>query len=469
MEEKHSLVRRADRLLRDRALGNPAANVPAWPGYGTKTFVTVDAPVVALTHVRIIDGSGAAPFDNATILISGGKIQAIENSDSFVSPPSARQFDFKGDTIIPGLVGMHDHMFYLSPGSKEMPFSFPRLYLASGVTTIRTAGAIDPDVDLRLKRQIDSGWLVGPKMHVTGPYLNVLSGPEQARNLVDVWADRGATSVKAYTHTTYDQLAAMIEEAHRRGIKVAGHLCAVGFREAAGLGIDSLEHGLIVDTEFDRGRIPDTCPVDGTPRPGMVVLNVRSPEVQAMIRDLVEHHVAVTSTLPVFETMTPLRMPFQPRILRALAPESREDYLDARHDINQETGSLMPALLKMEMDFERSFVRAGGLLLAGEDPTGNGGDLAGFGDQREIELLVEAGFTPIEAIHIATENGAEFLGESRHIGTLAAGKQADIVVINGDPSERISDIERVEIVFKDGVGYDSAKLIASVDNSVGSR
>ena len=127
------------------------------------------------------------------------------------------------------------------------------------------------------------------------------------------------------------------------------------------------------------------------------------------------------------------------------------------------------ALLKKEMDFERAFVAAGGLLLAGADPTGYGGVLAGFADQRQMELLVEAGFTPIEAIHIATENGARFLGQTDRIGTLAPGKQADLVLIHGDPSKSIADIEKVEIVFKEGVGYDSAKLIESVRGTVGLR
>jgi imidazolonepropionase-like amidohydrolase len=119
------------------------------------------------------------------------------------------------------------------------------------------------------------------------------------------------------------------------------------------------------------------------------------------------------------------------------------------------------------MQFERDFVKAGGLLLAGEDPTGYGGDLPGFGDQREVELLVEAGFTPLEAIHIQTENGAVFLGQADRLGTLAPGKLADLIVIHGNPVAKIEDIEKVEIVFKDGVGYDSAKLIESVRDSVG--
>jgi imidazolonepropionase-like amidohydrolase len=119
------------------------------------------------------------------------------------------------------------------------------------------------------------------------------------------------------------------------------------------------------------------------------------------------------------------------------------------------------------MQFEREFVKAGGLLIAGLDPTGYGGVVPGFGDQREVELLVEAGFSPLEAIQIATANGAKFLGELERIGTLAPGKQADLVVVQGDPAKNISDIEKVTLVFKEGIGYDPAKLISSARGSVG--
>jgi len=157
-------------------------------------------------------------------------------------------------------------------------------------------------------------------------------------------------------------------------------------------------------------------------------------------------------------------------VLDAMLPEARISYLRRRSLISDGAAkSDWPALFKKELEFEREFVKQGGMLLAGLDPTGYGGVIAGFGDQREVELLVEAGFTPVEAIHIATSNGAEFLGELEKIGTLAAGKQADLVVIDGDPSGNIKDIEKVETVFKDGVGYDSPKLIESVRGFVGLR
>jgi imidazolonepropionase-like amidohydrolase len=447
--------------------------LPAWPGYGVRVYIRVSAPLVALTHVRVIDGTGAVPLENSTVILSGGRIQAIGSSSAIPAPPGAQVLDLTGYTVVPGLVGMHDHMFYPAVGDtsayREMGFSFPRLYLASGVTTIRTAGAMQPSIDLRLKSQIDRGWLAGPKMHVTGPYLEGLSGPEATSKVVNLWADKGVTSVKAYMHVTRAELGAAIEAAHKRGLRVTGHLCAVGFREAAALGIDNLEHGLLVDAEFDPGKTPDICPPEELTNSTLAQLNVEGTPIQEMIRDLIQHHVAITSTLPVFETYVPYRAPVEPRVLAALLPESREDYLRIREETNLDVESPWTVLLKKEMQFERDFVRSGGLLLAGEDPTGYGGNLAGFGDQREVELLVEAGFTPAEAIHVATANGAEYLGELDQIGTLAPGKQADLVVINGDPSLRIADIERVEIVFKDGVGYDSTKLIGSVRNSVGLR
>lgn len=454
-----------------------SALLPAWPGYRVRPYIRVNSTFLALTHVRVIDGTGALPLENSTVILLGGRIQTIGSTASTSIPARAEVLDLTGYTIIPGLVGMHDHMFYpvrvvnLLSGYKEMGFSFPRLYLANGVTTVRTAGGIAPSIDLRLKAQIDKGWVVGPNMYVTGPYLNGNSTPEETRRSVELWAEKGVTSFKAYMDITRAELAAAIGAAHKRGLKITGHLCAVGFSDAVQLGIDGLEHGLIVDTEFDPGKTPDVCPPRESTSATLAHLDVESTSVQELIRELVQHHVAITSTLPIFETYVPLRAPSDSRVLESLQATSRADYLETRVWVNKDRGEsqLWPVILKKEMQFERSFVKAGGLLIAGADPTGNGGNLAGFGDQREVELLVEAGFSPLEAIHIATANGAKYLGESDRIGSLAPGKQADLVVIKGDPSTRIADIENVEIVFKAGIGYDSAKLIESVRGTVGSR
>ncbi|HEY6051344.1 MAG TPA: amidohydrolase family protein, partial [Thermoanaerobaculia bacterium] len=296
-----------------------------------------------------------------------------------------------------------------------------------------------------------------------------LTGRDDARTTVEHWADRGATSFKAYMHISRAELSAAVDAAHKRGLKVTGHLCSIGFREAAELGIDNLEHGLVVDTEFVPNKKPDVCPSNKATQDSLLALDLDSAPAKAMIRELVARRVAVTSTLAVFETFAPKRPPLPARVLDALSAESRSDYERGRVAVEGRAGSPWNALLEKEMAFERAFARAGGLLLTGADPTGYGGVLAGFADLRGIELLVEAGFTPLEAIRIATENGAVYLGESSKIGTIAAGKQADLVVVRGDPSTAISDIENTEIVFRDGVGWDSAKLIDSVKGTVGRR
>src|SRR5919107_4510188 len=238
----------------------------------TREFVSVDAATVALTHARVIDGTGAPASSDQTVIISGGKIQSVGPSTSAKIPEGARVLDLTGRSVIPGLVMMHEHMFY--PTGRlalfnEMGWSFPRLYLGCGVTTMRTAGSVEPYTDLNIKRLIDTGRIPGPKVRVTGPYLDgkgafatqfrVLDGPDSARRMVNQWADEGVTSFKAYMYISRAELGAAIEEAHKRGIKVTGHLCAVGFREAAALGIDNLEHGVIVDTEFVPGKKPDVC------------------------------------------------------------------------------------------------------------------------------------------------------------------------------------------------------------------
>jgi len=451
-----------------------------------RQFVKVGTPTVALTHVRVIDGTGAPARDDQTVILSAGKIQSVGNPEI---PKDAQVLDLHGYTVIPGLVGMHDHLFYpTAPGVFEnMSFSFPRLYLAAGITTIRTTGSIEPYTDLELKKEIDAGKTPGPHIQVTGPYLegagswalqmHELTGPDDAVKTVNYWLDEGVDNFKAYNFLTGAELGAAIQAAHKRGAKVTGHLCSIGFRQAASLGIDDLEHGLLVDTEFFPWKKPDECPQTPKDVDFISKLDVQSGPVHDMILDLVQRHVALTSTLPVFEMFVPGRPTMQRRVLDALTPDARNMVLankvrsSDRNFFRQRYGtdeSPWPAAFKKEMEFERAFAQAGGLLLAGLDPTGMGGVIAGFGDQREVELLVEAGFTPLEAIHIATANGAQYLGDSS-IGTIVAGKQADLVVIKGDPATKIEDIENVEIVFNDGVGYDSAKLIESVRGTVGSR
>ncbi|HEV7674876.1 MAG TPA: amidohydrolase family protein [Candidatus Angelobacter sp.] len=446
-----------------------------------KDFIRVQSPVIALEHLRVIDGTGAAAKTDQTIVISGGKITAIGNAGVVPVPADANRLDMTGYSALPGLVGMHDHLFYPSGGRlyHDMPFSFPRLYLALGVTTIRTTGSMEPYTDLEIKKAVDAGKIPGPKINATGPYmegegipllqLHQLTGPDDASRTVEYWVAEGARSFKVYNYITRAELKAVIDTAHKHGIKVTGHLCSIGFREAAELGIDDLEHGLTVDTEFHPEKKPDVCPNPNQAAAAAAKLEITSEPIQTTIKMLIAKHVAVTSTLPVFEQFVPSRPDVPQKVLDLLSDDARKAYQANRTRIAQNKESPWPTMFQREMEFERAFVKAGGTLLAGLDPTGIGGIIAGFGDLREVELLVDAGFTPLEAIKIATLNGAQFLGVADQVGSLTPGKQADIMLVKGDPSSKIVDIENVELVFKDGVGWDSKKLIDSVKGQVGVR
>ena len=439
-------------------------------------FITVKDPIIALTHVRVIDGTGTPAREDHTIVIESGRITAIGPTADISVPASARTLDLTGHTAIPGLVGMHNHLFYaIGRGERYVnaPDSFPPLYLAAGVTTIRTGGALKLSNDLAVKRSVENGELAGPKIHITSPYFDHRPGEvinsEKLAEVVNGWADEGVTSFKIYENFTLTELSAVVAAAHERGLKVTGHTCAVGFRAAAQMGIDNLEHGLAVDTEFFSKKIPGECPSRSDWLPELARIDVKSAPVQDMIRELVQRRVAVTSTLAIYEAFVGETFELDSRMKDVLSEQAYADCVSrlAESKADPRWSRVWEAMLKKEMQFEREFVKAGGLLMTGVDPTGWGGVIAGFGDQRGLELLVEAGFSPEEAIRIGTLNGALFLGEADRIGTLAAGKQADIVIVRGNPSSDIAAVRNVQLVLKDGIGYDPAKLIESVRGLVG--
>jgi imidazolonepropionase-like amidohydrolase len=442
-----------------------------------RKYVAVDTAVVALTHVLLVDGTGVEPKPDQTIIIRAGRIAAVGPAGGMPIPDGARTMDLSGHTVIPGLVGMHDHLFYTAAGGRavQMSYTGPRLYLASGVTTIRTAGGRAPYAEINLKDAITRGRVPGPRIHLTAPYItgaegggsmDVVTSPAEARRFVAYWASEGATWIKAYTDISRAELGAAIKEAHRRGIKVTGHLCSVSFREAVALGINNLEHGMLTASDFDPSKQPDVCPVTVVGRNNQA--DPRSEAARAVIQAMVKRGVSMTSTLAVYEPFVANRPTKEPRVLNAMAPEVRTSYMKVRQEIDSSgTGPITEEGLKSSMAFEKEFVEAGGLLAAGVDPTGMGGALAGYGDQRNYELFIEAGFTPAQAIRIMTFNGAKILGVQQRLGSLERGKLADLVVLKGDLSRDPKVIRDPTLVFKDGIGYDSAKLIGSVEGRVG--
>ena len=439
-------------------------------------YVSVSDPVVALTNVTVIDGTGSAPKADQTVIIRNGTIAEVGPAARVTVPAGARRLELRGHTVIPGLVGMHDHLYYTAAGGRRAQLSYtgPRLYLGAGVTTVRTTGSASPYSDINTKEAIDAGRVPGPRIHITAPYITgaggggtmaVIETPEAARRFVAYWAQEGATWLKAYTDIKRAELKAAIEEAHKRGVKVTGHLCSVSFQEAVDLGIDNLEHGLLTATDFDPQKQVDMCPQGSMARVGTT--SPTSDAWRATIKKMVDKKVGMTSTLAVYEPFFPKR-PTDERGLEAMAPEVREAYVRVKGQIDTSSSwALTSEMLQNAMAFEKAFVEAGGLLAAGVDPTGFGGALPGFGDQRNYELLIEAGFSPVQTVQILSANGAKILGVYDRLGSVERGKIADLVVLQGDLASDPGVIRRTTTVFKDGVGYDSAKLIAAVKGRVG--
>jgi enamidase len=474
-------------MLKARAVFTLALGVAAAAGVaaqrptlarGVAAFVKVDAPIVALTHVRVIDGTGAAPRDNQTVVINGDTIAAVGADGSVTVPQGATTIDAAGKTVMPGLVMMHEHLYYPVGSGVYGQFgqSFVRLYLAGGVTTMRTGGNVNGVMDLSLARAAEAGEVASPAIDATAPYLNgpragslqmyPLKDADDARRQVAYWSEMGATSFKAYMQITRAELGAAIEEAHKRRLKVTGHLCSVTYAEAAALGIDNLEHGFAASTDFVAGKQPDVCPGQAAGQQTIAALDPASEPFKALVKTLIDRKVALTSTLTVFETFTP-RRPMPPG-LEVLIPELRQSFEQNFQRLSQSQSTTgYAALFPKMMALELAFARAGGTLIAGTDPTGSGGVIPGYSNQRQIELMVEAGFTPVEAIRIATLNAAAYLGRDARIGSIAAGKQADLVLVAGNPAASIGDVRKVDTVFKQGIGFDPVKLIQSVTGKVG--
>ena len=369
-------------------------------------YVSVNAPVVALTHVRVVDGTGAPAREDQTIVLRDDRIDALGPAGSIRIPAGAQVLDLAGHTVIPGLVGLHEHTWFGGVKvSTPMSVSAPFLYLAMGVTTAMTAGSMFAYQELNLQRAVDSGSLPGPRFLIAGPYLTagrptpysgerMLSSPDETRRVIAYWASEGATWFKFLGGETRDELAAGIQEAHARGLKVTGHLCSVTFTEAAALGIDLLQHGFITNSDYVPDKKPDVCPPENMRAQADV--DVNSAAVQASIREIVSHGTAVASTLGVYETFVPERARLDSAAMEMLSPAARQEVEANNAGLAKSGFTVSVGLLRKMMEWERAFVRAGGLLGAGCDPWGTG-YLPGFGDLRNYELLIEAGFSAEEA------------------------------------------------------------------------
>lgn len=443
-----------------------------------RPFVAIDTPSVALVDVTVIDGTGAPAVAHQTVLLREGRIAAVGPVGSIAVPAHALRLERPGHTVIPGLVGLHEHSYF--GGVKritQMSTSGPLLYLAHGVTTAMSAGSMLPYQERAMKQAIDAGRVPGPDYLITGPYLDgaatasinarALTSTAEAQRVIAYWAAEGATWVKVQGRITRAMLKTVIQAAHARGLKVTGHLCSVTFAEAAAAGIDALQHGFITASDYVPGKRPDICPPENMRIQSTI--DAGSPAVQASIRGLAKSGTPVVSTLAVYESFSRERFRLDTAAMAMLDPEVRRE-VEANHAALGTDGGLTvsPTLLKNMMRWEYDFVQAGGLLGAGSDPWGTG-FLPGFGNLRNFEMLREAGFAPEAAIRILTLNGARILGRDKTVGAITPGRQADLVLVEGNPAVNPQDLYRVVTVFRAGVGFDSRTLRDAARGLVGVR
>lgn len=451
-------------------------------GNDSDSSIVERSPVIAFFNAAVIDGTGAPEKSKQTVIISDGRIVDIGPDDQIKIPKNAKRISMAGKTLLPGWVMHHEHLYYKSDHKEpyilsQHPINFPKLYLAAGITSARTAGSIEPYTDLNIKGRIDAGDMIGPDLDLTAPYLegapaatlqqHTLKSAEEARAMVRYWAEQGFTSFKAYSHISQDQLAAAVEESHKLGLKITAHACSVTYREAAEVGIDQLEHGFFPATDFLSKKKKGKCPDVIENLKAISELTPEDKKVKNLFRYLIEKNVVVTSTLDVTARVLGVGSELPGEVSGLLDMDSGTKYQQLlAAQVESERLPFAEKLMLTGQALEAAFWRAGGKLVVGTDPTVTG-VIPGYGSLRSIELLVQAGIPPLEVIKIATHNGAEAMGVVDDRGTIAPGKRADLIIINGNPFKNFQDIYNIDLVFKNGIGYNPAVLKASVNKTIG--
>jgi imidazolonepropionase-like amidohydrolase len=443
-----------------------------------KAFITADQPVIVVKDARLLDGVHWQAAEHQDMLVRDGRIAAV--GGTIAAPAGAKVIDAHGETLMPGLVLVHEHLMTSVPAGDRTAFFtnpyVPQVMLAYGTTTARTAGGLDLEGDLALKRQIEGGQVPGSDLDVSvyieGPKdpvadLPAIADAAAARREVAYWADRGATSIKLFFDATPDVAAGAIAEAKARHMGIAGHLCAMHAATAAKLGLETLEHGVIASYDVVPGADEGSCPK--TERQGamltrMGTLDANGPEIGKLLDALLAHKVAITPTLAVREQY--LCNPITPPPARELALLSRpEGATEAPIPCGHFAGydaTVEKKGIALQAATAVRYHKMGGTLLVGTDQW----LVSGAGGPREMETMVAAGLTPMDVLKAATIDGARAIHRGDSIGSLEVGKRADFLLVDGKPDQNISDIRKLTAVVKNGIGYDPAKLYEDAKGKV---
>ncbi len=434
-----------------------------------KPYIKYNKDLLAFTNATIVDGTGKSIKQNQTVIIENGIFKDMGNDTDIKVPQNAKTINLKGKTIIPGIVGMHNHLHI--PRFPDVGDVAAKLYLASGVTTIQTCGAASPYNELELSKRIKDAKQVGPEIIPSAPFITGQGGnpnmiiPRDTEHLKDTmkhWLDQGVKWFKVYRNTNPDDLKTIIEVAHNNQAKVRGHLCSITFEEATKLGIDAIEHGLNSTSDFRTNKDYGQC---NGGREYMDDLIINSPKVKQLQQLMIDNKVFLTSTVSIYEASIPNRTFADKRTIKAMSPFLQDQYKERRASFDKQMNdSIRNNRLKRIMQFEYQYYKMGGLLCAGVDAGRH--VLPGFGDQQNYKLLIEAGFSTEEVIQIMTGNGAKAL-ERQDVGTIQVGKRADFVILNGNLEKDATVIKNVETVFKKGIGYNPELILETIEGQFG--
>lgn len=450
-----------------------ASAAPLAPLAPLRAQPPADPPkVTAIVNARLIDGTGAPARTGCTVLVRGERIAAV--GPAVAVPEGANVIDGAGATLLPGMFDTHGHCFTVD--GKDQYEAYPLLFLAGGVTTTFSPGEMDAEAAYALRERLAKGEQKGARLLTAGPYfekgqgeLDWLVGYVDEADALKRLAEHGPRmdGLKLQTQITEAEAAAVIADAHRRGIRVTGHLGSVTAMRAIELGIDRLEHGLFAMSEFAPWQIKGMAEWRAKFQ-RIADLDLASEPVQRLVDAIVEKRVALSATTASFEFWCGGYEPVTPDWDSYLAPEIRraqKGYVLRLQQMDPENSKVFAAGLGKQLAFLKLVHDRGGVVVTGTDP---GGKILipGFGLHRELKLLVDGGFTPLAALRAATQHAARALGVEDDLGTVEAGKLADLVLVKGDPSADIRAIGDTVAVWKAGERFDPAALRAQAKGKI---